>query len=232
MRLSEMPERKLGLMASRKFGILLFFVGASIVLTAADRPKFVASSPPPDRALVYVYRHSATFSKGGALAVFVNKDYLAFLPYSSYAVREVPPGKVVVTATSRMLAYPPPRPPSTFTYVITNGHSAMKSFAPCSALDWQHVGEAPAEFIAQCEAELRQALPELQASAQGVIFVLNEVLKEQVGGYLKSRIALEVQAGKIYYIRLSFGMSDVAEMKEVDTAVGAKEIRGLRLTVK
>jgi len=51
------------------------------------------------------------------------------------------------------------------------------------------------------------------------------------GGFLRSRIDFEVEAGKAYYVRLSFGMSDVANMMVVDTATGAKEIRGLSLAV-
>ncbi|MGA8026929.1 MAG: hypothetical protein WB992_07265 [Bryobacteraceae bacterium] len=183
---------------------------------------------PADKAVIYVYRHSATFSKGGRLAVFVNKDYLAFLPYSSYVVRQVPPGKVVVTATSRANGYPPP--PFPWSLTIRNGHSTF--FAPCSTLGWRNVGEEKAEVITECQNRLRRPPPELQRSAERALFVLSEVLGEQVGKYLRSRTALEVEPGKGYYISLSFGTSDVAEMKEVDTMIGAKEIRGLRLAVK
>jgi len=86
---------------SRLAGAVLLTACISLLVSAKRGPKFVASPPPAGKALVYVYRHSATFSKGGALPVFVNKDYLATLPYSSYAGYAVPAGKVVVTAGSR-----------------------------------------------------------------------------------------------------------------------------------
>lgn len=74
--------------------ILVVFVAAlSFSALAQD-----LTSPPTGKALIYVYRPTTTWGPKWPVHVFVNGDLLGALPSSGYALSEVAPGAVVLSA--------------------------------------------------------------------------------------------------------------------------------------
>lgn len=138
-------------------------------------------------------------------------------------MRELPPGKVVVTATSRELVFWPPKFPWRYS---TSPQGTSIDGATCLALDWKHLSNLNLLSAIKCEGELTTA------GALNARDALDEVLNERVGRYVRGRIDLEVKGGKAYYVSVSFGKASAyPTLKLMDPADGLHEISTLRLAM-
>lgn len=157
--------------------ILVISVAALSVFALAQD----LTSPPTDKASIYVYRPKTTYGPKWSVHVFVNGDLLGALPSSSYASSEIAPGTVVVTAPdtanqrikglsiSGRWSFPPtlrwPKCEGTPRKSTCSWDAAVQSAEKedygCGKVDWRRVGEARRENVEQCEGALSETLAAL-----------------------------------------------------------------------
>jgi hypothetical protein len=133
--------------------------------------------PPPTagagRAVVYIYREGSMVGALGHPYVFVDDTFLATMKNSNFAMSEVPPGTVVVAATTattesehdysylRQSSPPVLLWPKCEVNAKKNscqwnasGQSPDKEDHGCGKIDWRHVEDAHKEDLGLCSSEL------------------------------------------------------------------------------
>ena len=240
-------------------GFLLIVLLVRTSSATGASKQFTELSPPNGEALVYVYRQATWAGKGGDNVItFINGNYLASLHYSDYVAQAVPPGRVVLTSSGRLVhnRFPP--------------DLGWSPGSGCASMDWWHLETARSADVARCKTELGETLEavthliaanklqgtdEVRKQVRMCVAVVGpgqgypeagdltilaqkcrsdvrealELLNQQGSDdnvFLKARVEFEAEAGKTYYVREFSSMTVIINMTLVDTATGAKEIRG------
>jgi hypothetical protein len=128
-------------------GFLLIVLLVRTSSATGSSKQFTELSPPNGEALVYVYRQATWAGKGGDNVItFINGNYLASLHYSDYVAQAVPPGRVVLTSSGRLVhnRFPP--------------DLGWSPGSGCASMDWWHLETARSADVARCKTELGETL--------------------------------------------------------------------------
>jgi hypothetical protein len=215
-------------------------------LTGNNAPVQPVSPPSPaDEATVYVYRTGKTFGAALHARIFIGGDHQAILHLSNYLEAKVPQGKVFVAGTpsGNLASVPECAGPDIQLAFVSGapGEAQREDLTRCEG--------ALREAIAAISADLRSNYPStevihlcnLKVSAGmpwGYIHTVGyrreDAIKCQfemriflrlLKGSLTwpTRIAIDVEAGKTYYIMWSYTMRG-GKLELMDSTTGAKDI--------
>jgi len=202
------------------------------------------TSPPPGKAMVYVYRKGTSMlGLAGSPFIFVNDYLLPPMDNSEYVAIEVPEGEVSLTATTAFV-----RGQQHFATPSPTGY--WTSLPGCAGLDWRRLAAVPLKDREVCRANLVQLFAEcgVKVSQTGIIRTTtipgcNYKLLDQPNAPVHSTsgiafafsilyaldssqprtFQIKAEAGRTYYAKWHVRIGD---LKLMDEATGAKEMEG------
>jgi Ankyrin repeats (many copies)/Ankyrin repeat len=198
-----------------------------------------AAQPSAGMGRIYFYRRGRFLGMITHFSVYVGDKFLAEIHNDTYASMEVPAGPVVITAGS---------PITGKRHLPSQGEWA--SLPGCAGLEWRRLPLEPAGDVNQCAANLRELNSQCEGSSSTTTGGALRTLTIHVpacnyklhGSYhanellamvpLTVRLPLEVEAGKIYYVRWSLALTNhplAYKLELMDEATGAKEMKGASL---